>query len=38
MTGFDEEKLEQAIIELFDAEGYPHVCGETIDRRPMEAV
>ena len=29
---FTEERLEQAIIELLEKEGYPHSCGEQVDR------
>ncbi|NQY65294.1 MAG: hypothetical protein HRT38_16555, partial [Alteromonadaceae bacterium] len=29
---FTEERLEQAIIELLGQEGYPHSCGEQIER------
>lgn len=32
MSKFTESKLEHAIIELLDEEGYPHVLGETIQR------
>jgi type I restriction enzyme R subunit len=35
---FTEPKLEQAIIELLGEEGYPHVCGETIQRQPHEVL
>jgi type I restriction enzyme, R subunit len=34
---FTEEKLEQAVIELFEAEGYPHFTGEQIHKE-MDAV
>ena len=30
---FTEAQLEAAIIELLEAEGYPHVVGETIERQ-----
>ena len=33
---FTEAKLEEAIISLLEAEGYPHVLGETIEREPGE--
>lgn len=32
MSIFNEETLENAVIELFEAEGYPHVHGETIHK------
>jgi type I restriction enzyme, R subunit len=32
---FTEAKLESAIIEILEAEGYPHVLGETIERQPQ---
>jgi len=32
MSGFTEEKLELAILELLGKEGYPHVYGGTIER------
>ena len=35
---FTEAKLEQAIIDLLDEKGYPHVRGETIDREPGEVL
>lgn len=35
---FTEEKLEQAIIELLEVEGYPHVLGENISREPDEVL
>ena len=35
---FTEAQLEAAIIELLDAEGYPHVPGEDIDRQPHEVL
>ena len=31
---FTEARLEQAIIELLENEGYPNVLGETISREP----
>ncbi len=34
---FTESQLEAAIIELLDAEGYPHVLGETIDLSACDA-
>ena len=38
MTKFTEEKLENAFIELLDAEGYPHYLGNTISRSPDEVL
>ncbi|MFG6206518.1 type I restriction endonuclease subunit R [Pseudomonas retamae] len=35
---FTEEKLEQAIIELLGKEGYPHTCGEVLDRTPEDVL
>ena len=35
---FTEAQLESAIIELLEAEGYPHVLGEAIDRQPQEVL
>jgi type I restriction enzyme R subunit len=35
---FTEEKLEQAIIELLGIEGYPHTCGEAIERAPEDVL
>ena len=35
---FTEAQLESAIIELLEAEGYPHVLGETIERQPQEVL
>ncbi|MDF7801898.1 HsdR family type I site-specific deoxyribonuclease [Pontiellaceae bacterium B1224] len=35
---FTEAQLEEAIIELLEAEGYPHVLGETIDRQSNEVL
>ena len=35
---FTEAQLEAAIIELLEAEGYPYVPGEEIDRRPQEVL
>ena len=35
---FTEAKLEQAIIELLEKEGYPHVLGETISRESGEVL
>ena len=35
---FSEYQLESAIIELLEAEGYPHVLGEAIDHQPQEVV
>ncbi|CAM3704990.1 type I restriction endonuclease subunit R [Polynucleobacter antarcticus] len=38
MTKFTEEKLENAFIELLDAEGYPHFLGNAIPRLPDEVL
>ena len=35
---FTEAQLEAAIIELLEAEGYPHVTGEAIERQPQEVL
>ncbi len=35
---FTEAQLESAIIELLEAEGYPHVLGEGIGRQPQEVL
>lgn len=35
---FTEERLEQAIIELLGKEGYPHTCGEAIERAPEDVL
>ena len=35
---FTENKLEQAIIELLAAEGYPHTVGEALDRSPDDVL
>ena len=35
---FNEAKLESAIIELLETEGYPHVLGEAIERQPQEVL
>lgn len=35
---FNEAKLEQAIIELLEQEGYPHVSGESIERDLSEVL
>lgn len=35
---FTEAKLEEAIIKLLEAEGYPHVLGETIECEPGEVL
>jgi len=35
---FTEDRLEQAIIELLAAEGYPHTLGETLDRNPDDVL
>jgi len=32
---FTEEKLEQAVIELFEAEGYKHLTGDHIHNKEM---
>ncbi len=37
-TKFTEEKLELAIIELLEVEGYEHVLGQTIAREPNEVL
>ncbi len=34
---FTEAKQEESIIELLEAEGYPHVLGETIDLSACDA-
>ena len=33
---FTQAQLESAIIELLEAEGYPHVLGEAIERQPQD--
>ena len=33
---FNEAQLESAIIELLEAEGYPHMLGEAIERHTQE--
>lgn len=38
MSKFTEAQLEQAIIELLEEEGYPHVPDETIQRSPEEVL
>ena len=38
MSIFNEEMLENAVIELFEAEGYPHVRGETIHKEMAEVL
>jgi type I restriction enzyme R subunit len=38
MNKFTEAQLEAAIIDLLEAEGYPHVCGETIQRQSHEVL
>lgn len=38
MAKFTEEKLEQAIITLLDAQGYPHVRGDTLTRNPQDVL
>ena len=35
---FTEDRLEQAIIELLAAEGYPHTLGEALDRNPNDVL
>jgi len=35
---FTEEKLEQAIITLLGAQGYPHVRGDTLTRNPQDVL
>lgn len=35
---FTEAQLESAIIELLEAEGYPHVLGESIELQPQEVL
>ncbi|NRB28866.1 MAG: hypothetical protein HRU37_14445 [Roseibacillus sp.] len=35
---FTEAQLESAIIELLEAEGYPHVLGKAIERQPQEVL
>ncbi len=35
---FTEDRLEQAIIELLAAEGYPHTVGESLDRNPDDVL
>nr|WP_299038196.1 type I restriction endonuclease subunit R [uncultured Psychrobacter sp.] len=35
---FTEDRLEQAIIELLAAEGYPHTFGEALDRSPDDVL
>lgn len=38
MTKFTEEKLENAFIELLNAEGYPHFLGNAVTRSPDEVL
>jgi type I restriction enzyme R subunit len=38
LKAFTEAKLEEAIISLLGAEGYPHVLGEAIERQPQEVL
>ncbi len=38
MSIFNEETLENAVIELFEAEGYPHVHGETIHKEMADVL
>ena len=35
---FTEDRLEQAIIELLGKEGYPHTCGEALERAPEDVL
>ena len=35
---FTESQLESAIIELLEADGYPHVLGGAIERQPQEVL
>jgi type I restriction enzyme, R subunit len=35
---FTEERLEQAFIELLGKEGYPHTCGEAVERAPEDVL
>ncbi|NLF43247.1 MAG: hypothetical protein GX587_11170 [Bacteroidales bacterium] len=35
---FTEEKLEQAVIEIFEAEGYIHLTGEQIHKELPEVL
>ncbi|MBE9202871.1 type I restriction endonuclease subunit R [Synechocystis salina LEGE 06099] len=38
MSQFTEAQLEQAIIALLEAQGYPHYRGDTLDRAPSEVL
>lgn len=38
MSNFNEETLENAVIELFEAEGYPHVHGESIHKEMADVL
>jgi len=38
MTKFTEEKLEQAVIELFVTEGYKHLTGDQIHKEMAEVL
>ena len=38
MSKFTEEKLEQAVIELFEAEGYKHLTGEQIHKEMADVL
>ena len=38
MKKFTEAQLEAAIVELLEAEGYPHVPGASIERQPQEVL
>src|SRR5690554_4986480 len=35
---FNEEKLEQAIIDLLGQQGYPHVQGAALEREPQDVL
>ena len=35
---FNEDRLEQAVIQLFEAEGYQHLCGEEIHKDLSDAL
>jgi len=38
MTKFTEEKLEQAVIQLFEAQGYKHLAGEHIHKEMADVL
>ncbi len=38
MIKFTEEKLEQAVIELFEAEGYKHLTGDHIHKEMADVL